>query len=113
MRIEERRVKDVLIIDMNGRLDSPSVPDAEDALLKILESKDGRVLLNLEKVQYVTSVGLRLIMRLAKLLQENNRELTICNARGLVKEALDLFNLPSLIKTYETQREAFAAFQIR
>jgi hypothetical protein len=49
MRIETRRVYDVLIIEMIGRLDSPSAGDAEDRILNIVQDEDGRVLLNLEK----------------------------------------------------------------
>ena len=110
MKIEARRVGDVLVIDMIGRLDSPSAGEAEDSLLRIVKGEDGRVLLNLGKVEYATSAGLRVIMRLARLLQENRGELTICGARGVVRDALEIFDLRSLMKTYDTEKEAFAAF---
>ena len=48
--------------------------------------------------------------RLARLLQENRGELTICNAKGVVRRALEIFDLHNLIKTYDTEKEAFAAF---
>ena len=110
MKIAARRVGAVLVIDMIGRLDSPSAGEVEDSLLKIVEGKDGRVLLNLEAVEYVTSAGLHVIVRLARLLQGNGGELTICNAKGVVRRALEIFDLHNLIKTYDTEKEAFAAF---
>jgi anti-anti-sigma factor len=110
IRIEARRVYDVLVIEMNGRLDSPSVRDAENSLLNTVEGKDGRVLLNVEKVEYLTSEGLRVIIRLGMRLQENRGELKICNARGFVRVAFELFDLQSLIKIYDTEKEAIAAF---
>jgi anti-anti-sigma factor len=58
----------------------------------------------------VSSAGLRVILRAAKLLQENGGELKICNARGGVRDVLEVWNFHSLIKVYETEKEAFAAF---
>ena len=110
MRIETRRVHDVLIIEMIGRLDSVSAGDAEDRILNIVQDEEGRILLNLEKVAYVSSAGLRVILRAAKLLQENRGELKICNARGGVRDVFEVFDLHSLIKVYDTEKEAFAAF---
>jgi anti-anti-sigma factor len=108
VQIETRQVHDVLLIEMSGRLDSPSASEAEDRLLNIVEGKDRPVLLKLERLEYVTSVGLRVFVRLAKLLRERGGELMICNARGFVKEAFEIFGLHDLAKIYETEKEAFA-----
>ena len=109
MKIETRQVHDVLVIEMIGRLDSPAAADAENRLLNIVEGKNGRVLLNLEKLEYVTSMGLRVIVLLARQLQESRGELMICNARDMVKDAFEIFGLHDLTKIYDTEKEAFAA----
>jgi len=109
IQIETRQVNNVLLIEMSGRLDSPSASEAEDRLLNIVEGKDEHVLLKLEKLEYVTSVGLRVLVRLAKLLQESGGKLMICDARGLVKEAFEIFGLNDLAKIYGTEKEALAA----
>jgi len=111
IQIETRQVRDVLLIEMSGRLDSPSAGEAEDRLLNIVEGKDGPVLLKLERLEYVTSVGLRVIVRLAKLLQESGGELMICNAKGVVKDAFEIFSFRDLTKIYDTEKEAFAAIR--
>jgi hypothetical protein len=49
MNIEKRRVHDVLIIDMSGKLDTLAARDAEDRLLDIIEGETGRVLLQPRK----------------------------------------------------------------
>ena len=110
MKIDTRRVNDVLVVDMHGRLDSPSVADAEESLLNVIEGKDRRVLLNLDKLEYATSTGLRVIIRLARLLEENRGELRICNAKGVVRDALEIFGLHTLVKIFDTEKQALAAF---
>jgi anti-sigma B factor antagonist len=110
MEIETRRVYDVLVVDMSGRLDSHSSGDAGDRMVKLVQAEDKRVLLNLEKLEYVSSAGLRIIIRAAKLLQTNRGELKICNARGVVRDALETAGFHSLIKIYDSEKEAFSAF---
>jgi anti-sigma B factor antagonist len=110
MKIETRTVYDVLVVDMSGRLDSTSSGDAGDCIVDIAKGAHKRVLLNLAKLEYVSSAGLRVILRGAKLLQVNRGELKICNASGLVSNVLETSGFNSLIKVYETEQEAFSAF---
>ena len=48
MNMEARRVQDVLIINISGRLDTLSARDAQDGILNFVRDEDRRVLLNLE-----------------------------------------------------------------
>jgi anti-anti-sigma factor len=110
MKIETRKVYDVLVVDMSGRLDSVSSGDAGDRIVSIAQGEDKRVLLNLDKLDYVSSAGLRVILRGAKLLQGNRGELKICNAKGGARTVLETSGFDSLIKIYDTEKEAFSAF---
>lgn len=60
----------------------------------------------------MSSAGLRVIVRGAKLLQVNRGELKICNAKGGVKSILETSGFDSLIKLYDTEKEAIAAFLV-
>jgi anti-sigma B factor antagonist len=111
MMIETRKVYDVLVVDMSGRLDSHTSGDAGDRIVKIAQGEDRRVLLNLEKLEFVSSAGLRVILRGAKLLQGNHGELKICNANTEVTEVLVTCGFNSLVKMYDTEKDAFSAFR--
>jgi anti-sigma B factor antagonist len=107
MKIETRSVYDVLVVDMSGRLDSMSSGDAGDRIVEIARGEHKRVLLNLELRQQRRAA---VILRGAKLLQGNRGELKICNANGLVRNVLETSGFNSLIKVYDTEKEAFSAF---
>jgi anti-sigma B factor antagonist len=100
----------VLIISIKGRLDSLSARDGQDRILDAVGDEDMRVVLNLEKLAYLSSAGLRVILQTAKLLDEKRGELKICKATGVVKDVLDLVGSHNLIKIYDTEHEAYAAF---
>jgi anti-sigma B factor antagonist len=110
MKIETRNVYDVLVVDISGTLDSTSSGEAGDRIVDIAKGEHSRVLLNLEKLDYVSSAGLRVILRGAKLLQVNRGELKICGANSLVRSVLETSGFNSLIKMYGTEQEAFSAF---
>jgi anti-anti-sigma factor len=109
MQIETRKVYDTLVVEMSGRLDSRTAGDAGDRMVAIAQGTDRRVVLNLEKLQYVSSAGLRVILQAAKLLQAKHGKLTICSAGGSVTTVLETAGFDSLLNIYATEKEAVAA----
>ena len=110
MKIETRKVDDVLVIDMSGRLDSRSSGEAGDRIVHIVQGDDRQILLNLQNVDYVSSAGLRIILLGSKLLQGNQGELKICCIEEGVKRVLEMSGFDSLIRMYDTEAEALSAF---
>jgi anti-sigma B factor antagonist len=110
MKIETRKIHDVLVVDMSGKLDSTSSGEAGDRIVNIAKGEHKRVLLNLAELEYLSSAGLRVILRGAKLLQGKLGELKICNVKGPVRDVLETSGFKSLIKVYDTEQEAFSAF---
>jgi anti-sigma B factor antagonist len=110
MQIETRKVNDALIVDMSGRLDSHTAGDAGDRMVAIAQGADRHVVLNLATLDFVSSAGLRIILRAAKLLQVRDGKLTICGATGDVSSVLQASGFPSLLKIFETEQDAVAAF---
>src|SRR3954463_14823781 len=112
MRIETRKVEDVLMVDMSGRLDSQTAAEAGDRMVAIAQGTEPLVILNLEKLTYVSSAGLRIIVRAAKLLQVNHGKLVICGAAGGVKSVLTSAGINSLLRIYDTELDALAALSV-
>ena len=110
MQIVTRKVYDVLVVDIGGKLDTNSSGDASDQLVKIVQGDIKQIVLNLDKLDYVSSAGLRIILRTSKLLQGGRGELKICHANGVVKEVLETSGFNSLLKIYDTEKDAVNAF---
>jgi anti-sigma B factor antagonist len=110
MEITPRQHGDVLVLDMKGRLDTSTSGSAHDAVVGFANSGAKRVVLNLDKVDYVTSAGLRVILTLAKLLQSTSGELKICRANANVKEVLETSGFNSLIRMFDDEQSAVASW---
>src|SRR4051794_18554023 len=110
MQIATRKVHDVQVVDLAGSLDSRAAGDIGDRLVEIAQAPEKHVLLNLEKVEFVSSAGLRIILRAAKLMQHRDGEMKICGAVPVVREVMETSGFDSLLKLYDTEKEAFASF---
>jgi anti-anti-sigma factor len=110
MEIQTRRVRDVLVVDMVGRLDSRTSGPASTELNQIAQGGDRKVLLNVEGLEYVSSAGLRAILVAAKLLQVNGGAPKICRANDTVKRVMEVSGFNSLLHLYDTEADALAAF---
>ena len=110
MQIDVRNVYDVLVVDMAGKLDSQTLGVAGDRMTEIVQGDARKIVLNLQGLEYVSSAGLRIILRASKLLQGRNGEFRICNATGMVREVLASSGFDSLLKTYDTEKDAVSSF---
>ena len=109
MNIGYRTVGDVIIVDMQGRLDSQGSGLAYDELVKTAKSDNKKVVLNLANLEYASSAGLRAILTAAKLLKTSSGEMRICNAKGVVKEVLEASGFDHLVNIDDDEGAAVTA----
>jgi anti-sigma B factor antagonist len=110
MEIQTRHVRDVVVVDMIGRLDSRTSGPASTELNKIAQIANCKVLLNVDKLEYVSSAGLRAILVAAKLAQVNCGAIKICRANATVKQVMEVSGFNSLLHLYDTEEGALGAF---
>lgn len=109
MKISARTVADVLVVDMTGRLDTSTSGQASDDLVEMVKSC-GKVVLKLDQLEYVSSAGLRVLLLAAKLVEASDGEMKICHPNGSVKEVMETSGFHSLLRMYDTEKDALAAF---
>ena len=82
---------------LEGRLDAASAADAEPIFMDVAERFD-TVVLNLEKLDYTSSAGLRLIRTLQVTMNRKDGELLIKNAGPMVMEVFEMTGFASFLK---------------
>ena len=110
MEINTRQAGSVIVVEISGRFDTPSSVEASEALSQIAEGDNRKVLLNLERLEFLSSAGLRVILRTAKLLRANNGEMKLCNASGLVGEVLETSGFGDMFHVCASVSAALDAF---
>ena len=98
MDIASRRYGDVVVAAPAGRIDHANAEGLTAALAPLLESDAGTgpaLLLDFSRVDYISSVGLRVLMMAAKTLRTQQRKLGVAAPQPLVREIFEIsrFNL--------------------
>jgi len=111
MKIVERQVGDVLILDLHGKIMIGEGDDAlREAVTRIVDSGTMRILLNLADVPYVDSAGLGEIVRCYTTVSRKGGRLKLLNLTKKIKDLLAITKLLTVFETYDTEDEAVKSF---
>lgn len=88
---------DSWIIHIIGELDIYTSPQFKKVLLEILEEKMSNIIINGERLSYIDSTGLGVLISALKKVKENNKTITITNIKPNIRK---LFDLTSLDKVF-------------
>jgi anti-anti-sigma factor len=105
LEITTRETPEARILELDGRLDSDGAGVAEAPLLALL---DGRaiVLVDLAKVVFVGSAGLRVIIKAAKQMKAAGGILKFCGASAGVAKVFEISGLDSLLDLHDDATSA-------
>ncbi len=86
---------------LDGRLDSMTSADAEKLLCETVEKNDfAKVVIDLEHIEYVSSAGLRVFMKLYMILKKNGGELI---ARNVPENIMDVFEMTGFVSLFRIE----------
>ncbi len=110
MEIKTRRVDQVLVVEITGKLDTQNSGPASEEMARIVQDGNSKILLNLRNLEFLSSAGLRVLLRTTKLLAEPEGKMMICQAKGVVKEVLEISGFDDFIDVHDTEAVALEAF---
>lgn len=102
MDISQEEVSGFACVKMSGRLDAGTTPDAEKIFEDIQNSDKLGVLLDLGGLEYISSVGLRVILTLVKELGMKGGKVVLCSLSDYVKEIFEVSGFTAIIPIAET-----------
>ncbi len=110
MQISVKTTNEVKVLAFEGRLDAQTSSDAQQLLTRLIEEGETKILLNLEKVDYISSAGLRVLLVVAKQLKATDGELRICSLNEVVKEVFDISGFDMILPISASESEALEGF---
>ena len=102
MDITQEEISGFVCVRMSGRLDAGTTPDAEKIFEKIQNSDRLGVLLDLDGLEYISSVGLRVILTLVKELGMKGGKVVLCSLSDYVNEIFEVSGFTAIIPIADT-----------
>jgi anti-sigma B factor antagonist len=82
-----------------GRIDSNSADLLLSELEKALQEEQKAIVLNMSRVEYLSSIGIRVILKIFKQVSETERKFNIEHPSNIVKNVLGMLALKELLVT--------------
>ena len=102
--------RDVSILRLEGYVDAHTFTDFEEELTKLVEGGHYNLLLDLEKLTYINSTGLGLLMATFRQVRQHGGDLVIAKMSDKITNIFNLLGFSRLIHTYPSEQEALAKF---
>ena len=110
MEIKEDKNNSVYIIQVLGRIDASTAPELEKKFHDLLESGEQNFLIDLSNMDYISSVGLRVLLVLAKRTKTSSGKVVLCNLQEQVYEVFEISGFTSIFQICPDQDEAIRLF---
>jgi len=106
MEVTSKSVDTAIVIYVDGDLTTASSQKAEAEINEILEGPATNVVINVEKVDFIASTGLRIILALGKRLNSDGMKLIVCSMNASTKSVFEMSGFNKLFPIFETEEEA-------
>ena len=97
MHFEEIKVGDALQLNVQGKIDTTSANEFQNAVLKAFV-KSNSIVINLEEVPYLSSSGLRALVLGTKTAEAKGGKLVVINAQPVVMEVFKYSGMNKIVE---------------
>ena len=112
MELVSKRFADTAVVFPQGRIDHATAEQFKGALashLATCATGRGRLVIDMTGVEYISSVGLRVLMLASKQAKAQGCTLAVCGLQPVVREIFDISRFNLVLSVFPTLREALAA----
>jgi anti-anti-sigma factor len=107
--LQETLPEQVQRIAPQGRLDAVTVPALETLIDEHIAARHVRLIIDLTDVAYISSSGLRALLRARRQAQMGGGDVVLCAMNARVTEVFEMIGFNSLFRIFATAAEAAAA----
>lgn len=106
MEFAQEQAGDVVIAKLAGRLDSSAAQPAEESFAQVLAGGTPHLAIDLSSLEYISSAGLRVLLVVAKKVQQAQGKLVLF---GLVPNVREVFSISGFDKIFSIRDDAESA----
>ena len=110
MEITIRTEAEVNIVLFTGELDSTSSTEADKQLTTLRDTGAKKILIDFQKLDFISSAGLRILLSTAQKLKKVGGELRVCSLNEGILEIFKVSGFASLLNVFDDETAALNGF---
>jgi len=100
----------IVIVTLNGRLDTLHFPAVDKELTSLIDNEQKALVLDCQNMDYVSSSGLRVLLKALKQMEAAKGRLTLCNLQPQISQIFKISGFDHLFEIYPGKQEAIASY---
>lgn len=100
-----------VVAEIDGYLDAHTVVGFEEQMNSLIEAGASRIVVDLERLNYISSAGIGAMIGLVQRLRRSSGDLVLVRPSPKVQKILDLLGFTEIFKIVSTEDEALAALR--
>jgi anti-sigma B factor antagonist len=110
MDVAIREWDSVVVIELDGQLDGTTSPAVQEQIMALLKP-DSQIILDLSKVTYMSSAGLRVLLMLARQVKATGSNLVLVGLLEEVRDTMSITGFLGFFTACETLADALAVLK--
>ena len=108
MRVIIERDGETLVAMAEDRVDGTNASEFQQALEGAIGESDRVVILDCERLSYISSAGLRVVLLTARALQRQNSKFAVCSLSEQIREVFEISGFDKIIPVHATRDAALS-----
>lgn len=110
LAIDTDNWQNISVMKVKGRVDSENASELDSALSRLLNDQRNKIILNLQEVDFLSSAGLRAMVRALKDAQRAGGDVRLASISEPIEVILRTVGMLQMFKMFSTNEEAAAGF---
>ena len=98
------------VVTPNGRVDSQTAPQLDEALAALTAKGNCKIVVDLGKLEYISSAGLRALVKAAQAAKAGGGALKLASVPEAIQSVMYTVGLNQVVDTYADAEKAAASF---
>jgi len=94
--IQRSTQDDLVVLSLDGYLDAHTAPDFENAVQQEFDAGHKRLIVNCERLSYISSAGLGVFMSFIEEIRAAGGDIKICGATPKVLQVFEILGFPAI-----------------
>jgi anti-sigma B factor antagonist len=106
LTIDINRVENVTVVGLSGELDAYTSLELRETVVRLVEEGARDIIIDLEKVDFIDSVGLGTLVGCLKRSAEHGGSISLVCVNPQIQKVFDITGLSKIFAIYKTREEA-------
>lgn len=102
--------QNISVMNVKGRVDSETASELDNALSQLLSDQRNKIVLNLNEVEFLSSAGLRAMVKALKGAQSRGGDVRLASVSEPIAGILLTVGMNQMFRTFSTTEEALMGF---